>query len=298
MLACQAHAYSPAVDVTLLGTGSPLPNPERAGPATLVRAGGATLLVDCGRGVVMRLAAAGVVPVGLTAVLLTHLHSDHITDLNDVITTQWVMAPGPQPLRVYGPPGTRSVIEGLLAMLGPDQEYRLAHHEDLDHRPVVDVVEVEPGDTFELADVSVSVHRTDHRPVAPTVGYRVEHDGKVAAIAGDTVPCPELDVLCADADLYVQTVIRSDLVLAIPSQRLQDILDYHSTVEQAAQTATRANVKTLVLTHYVPPLQRGDEEQWRAIAAEHFAGAIVLGDDLTVASASSCRCENPVTRWG
>src|SRR4051794_41328719 len=80
-----------AVDVTLLGTGSPIPSPDRAGPSTLVRAGGATVLVDCGRGVVMRLMGAGVVPVGLSAVLLTHLHSDHITDLNDVITTQWAM---------------------------------------------------------------------------------------------------------------------------------------------------------------------------------------------------------------
>jgi ribonuclease Z len=121
--------------------------------------------------------------------------------------------------------------------------------------------------------------------VAPTVGYRIEHDGNVAAIAGDTVPCPELDEMCRDADLYVQTVIRADLVQAIPSQRLQDILDYHSTVEQAAQTATRAGVKTLVLTHYVPPLMPGAEDEWRALAAAHFAGSIVLGDDLTVAKA-------------
>ncbi|MBV9665176.1 MAG: MBL fold metallo-hydrolase, partial [Actinobacteria bacterium] len=69
------------ISVTLLGTGSPLPSPDRAGPSTLVRAGAATLLVDCGRGVVMRLAGAGVMPVALSAVLLTHLHSDHISDL-------------------------------------------------------------------------------------------------------------------------------------------------------------------------------------------------------------------------
>jgi ribonuclease Z len=273
------------VDVTLLGTGSPLPNPDRAGPATLVRAGEATVLIDCGRGVVMRLTSAGVLPSMLTAVLLTHLHSDHITDLNDIITTQWVMTPGPVPLRIYGPPGTQQVVDAVLSMLTLDQRYRIAHHDDLDQGPTIDVTEVKPGDTFELADAHVSVHRTDHRPVEPTVGFRIEHDGKVAAIAGDTVPCAELDELCRDADLYVQTVIRSDLVQAIPNQRLQDILDYHSSVEQAAQTATRANVKTLVLTHYVPPLQPGDEEQWRAIAAEHFTGPIVLGDDLTVASA-------------
>jgi ribonuclease Z len=83
----------------------------------------------------------------------------------------------------------------------------------------------------------------------------------------------------------VQTVIRDDLVAMVPNARLQDILDYHSTVAQAAQTAARAGVGTLVLTHYVPPLQPGQEEQWRAIAAEHFSGQIVLGDDLTRATA-------------
>jgi ribonuclease Z len=273
------------VDVTLLGTGSPLPSPDRAGPATLVRAGDATVLVDCGRGVVMRLAAAGVLPVGLTAVLLTHLHSDHITDLNDVVTTQWVMAPRPLPLRVVGPPGTRGVVQELLAMLAPDQRYRIDHHADLTEGPLVEVTEVGPGDVVALGRATATVHPTDHRPVTPTVGYRIEHDGAVAAIAGDTVPCEGLDALCAGADLYVQTVIREDLVRAIPSPRLQDILDYHSTVEQAAQTAARAGVRTLVLTHYVPPMTPGDEDAWRALAAAYFDGEIVLGDDLTSATA-------------
>src|ERR1700761_7121616 len=84
-----------AMDVILLGTGSPIPNPHRAGPATLVRAGGVNLLADCGRGVVMRLAAAGVSPATISAVLLTHMHSDHITDLNDIITTHWVTNQAP-----------------------------------------------------------------------------------------------------------------------------------------------------------------------------------------------------------
>jgi ribonuclease Z len=274
-----------SIEVTLLGTGSPLPNPDRAGPATLVRAGAATVLVDCGRGVVMRLTAAGVVPVGLTAVLLTHLHSDHITDLNDIITTHWVMSAEPTPLPVFGPPGTHAVIDALLAMLAPDQQYRLDHHADLTQPPMVEVTEVSPGDTFTLADASVAVGATDHRPVTPTVGFRIEHGGVSAALAGDTVPCATLDELCAGVDLYVQTVIREDLVRLVPNARLQDIVDYHSTVEQAAQTAARAGVKTLVLTHYVPPLMPGQEDEWRALAAAHFDGPIVLGDDLTTVTA-------------
>ncbi len=128
---------------------------------------------------------------------------------------------------------------------------------------------------------------TDHRPVHPSVGYRVEHEGHAIVIAGDTVPCEGLDRLCQGADALVHTVIRADLVRNIPLPRLQDILDYHSSVEQAAQTATRNDVGTLVLTHYVPPLVPGSEEEWRSIAAAHFDGRIELGDDLHTVSVGS-----------
>lgn len=274
-----------SVEIALLGTGSPLPSPDRAGPSTLVRTGDATVLVDCGRGVVMRLAAAGVVPIGLSAVLLTHLHSDHITDLNDVVTTQWVMSTAPTPLAVVGPPGTRAVVDAVLAMLELDLGYRRAHHADLRYPPSLTVREVDPGDRLDLGATSISVHRTDHRPVAPTVGYRVEHDGAVAALAGDSVPCPELDEMCAGADLYVQTVIRDDLIAEVPSERLNDICDYHSTVEQAAQTAARARVGTLVMTHYVPAPGPGQDGEWVELAARHFGGGIVMGPDLTSVTA-------------
>lgn len=269
------------MDVILLGTGSPIPSAQRAGPATLVKAGGVNLLVDCGRGVIMRLTGAGLAPPAITAVLLTHMHSDHITDLNDVITSHWVMNPSPVPLRVFGPEGAKALVEATLAMLAFDVRYRLDHHADLNAPPLVETTELAPGDVFQIGACSIAAHRTDHSPVFPTLGYRIEHAGAVAALAGDTVPCAELDAMCKGADVYVQTVIRDDLVRRVPSQRMQDILDYHSTVEQAGQTAQRAGVRTLMLTHYVPPLLPGQEAEWRAIAAAHFAGEIVLGDDLT-----------------
>ena len=271
--------------MTLLGTGSPLPSPDRAGPATLVRVGEANLLVDCGRGVVMRLAAAGLVPAGLSAVLLTHLHSDHITDLNDIVTSYWLMAPAGNALPVIGPPGTGRVIRGVLEMLAPDQDYRIRHHADLNEPPALEVREVEPGDEFAVGGATIKVCATDHRPVTPTVGYRVEGGGSSAALAGDTVPCPGLDELCQGVDIYVQSVIRADLVMAVPNRRLQDILDYHSTVQQAAETASRADVGTLVMTHCVPPVAPGAEEEWRALAAAHFGGRLVVGSDLTTVRA-------------
>jgi ribonuclease Z len=275
------------MDVILLGTGSPLPSPNRAGPATLVRAGAVNLLADAGRGVVMRLAGVGVGPAALSAVLLTHMHSDHICDLNDVITSHWVMNTAPTPLKVFGPKGAKALIEATLAMLAFDVKYRIDHHDDLNAGPVIETVELEPGDSFTVGDCAITAYQTDHSPVFPTLGYRIEQAGGVVAIAGDTVPCAGLDALCKGADIYVQTVIRDDLVKRVPLQRLRDILDYHSTVEQAAQTAERAGVRTLMLTHYVPNLMPGQEDQWRDIARPHFKGEIVLGDDLTSASVAA-----------
>ena len=274
--------------VTLLGTGSPLPSATCAGPSTLVQAAGQNIVVDAGRGVIMRLVGAMCPPPLVSAVLLTHLHSDHICDLNDIVTTRWVASPAATPLEVYGPVGTQRMVDGLLAMLALDEGYRLDHHDDLRAGigMKVNVTEVSPGDEFSVGDVKVSVHRTDHRPVAPTVGFRIEAEGRSAALAGDTVPCAELDEMCRGADVYVQTVLREDLVrqfapLVPTGARFLDILDYHSTVEQAGQTAARAGVRTLVLTHFVPALQPGQEDEWRSLAAQHFDGEIVVGPDLT-----------------
>ena len=274
------------IEITLLGTGSPIPDPNRAGPSTLVRAGGQQLLVDCGRGVLQRLAAAGGSANALSALLLTHLHSDHIADLGDLLITRWVttFTPDTPPLPIIGPPGTAEVVEATLRAFGHDIGYRIAHHDDLTAPPPVDVQEHTSGLVWDRDRVQITVAPTDHRPVTPTIGFRIEHsdDSGTASVvmAGDTVPCDSLDELAAGADALVHTVIRSDLIELLPQQRIRDICDYHSSVPQAAATARRAGVGTLVLTHYVPAIAPGQEEQWRALAAAEFDGPIELGDDL------------------
>jgi ribonuclease Z len=270
-----------AITVTTLGTGSPIPDPNRAGPSTLIEAGGTRLLVDAGRGVVMRLTAAGVLPTMLDAVLLTHLHSDHISDLNDVVTTHWVMSRSPSALHIYGPRGTKHMIDGLLAMLSADISYRIAHHDDLVDGPHVEVHELDAPCELQIGAAQISVRHTSHQPVEPSIGYRIVNDGKTVAIAGDTLPCAGLDQLCDRADVYVQTVIRSDFVLMVPNPRFHDIIGYHSTMQQAAETASRNQVRTLVATHFVPPPSPDTRDGWLALATEHFAGEIVLADDLT-----------------
>ncbi|AFM18133.1 metal-dependent hydrolase, beta-lactamase superfamily III [Mycolicibacterium chubuense NBB4] len=270
------------IEVTLLGTGSPIPDARRAGPSTLVRAGGQTFLVDCGRGVLQRAAAIGIGANNLTALLLTHLHSDHIADLGDVLITRWVsnFAPDLAPLPIIGPPGTAEVVENTLKALRFDIGYRIAHHADLTTPPPVEVEEVTEGVVWGRDGVSIRVGRTDHRPVEPTIGFRIEHDGASVVLAGDTVPCASLDELAKGAGALVHTAIRRDLIETMPLQRLRDICDYHSSVEQAAETAARAGVGILILTHYVPAPAPGQEEDWRALAASVFDRQIEIGEDL------------------
>ncbi len=270
------------IEITLLGTGSPIPDPDRAGPSTLVRAGGQVFLVDCGRGVLQRAAAVGVGAAGLSAVLLTHLHSDHIAELGDVLITSWVtnFAADPAPLQVIGPPGTAETVEAMLKAFGRDIGYRIAHHADLNAPPPIEVHEYTDGTVWDRDGVAIRVAPTDHRPVAPTIGFRVEFDGASAVLAGGTVPCPSLDELAAGAGALVHTVIRKDIITNFPQQRVKDICDYHSSVQEAAATAARAGGGTLVMTHYVPAIIAGQEDQWRALAATEFGGRIELGNDL------------------
>src|SRR5271165_4924303 len=270
------------IEVTLLGTGSPIPDPQRAGPSTRVRAGGQTFLVDCGRGVLQRAIAVGAGANSLTALLLTHLQSDHIADLGDLLITRWVTTSTPEqtPLPIIGPPGTAEVVENMLAAFGPDIGYRIAHHADLTEPPAADVREHTDGVVWDRGGVQIRVAPTDHRPVAPTIGFRIEYQGASVVLAGDTVPCESLDSLAAGAGALVHTVIRKDLVEPAPQQRIRDICDYDSSVEEAAATAARAGVGIFVLTHCVPAVEPGQEDEWRALAASAFDGRIELGPDL------------------
>ena len=250
-----------------------------------MRTSAGDLLFDCGRGVLMRAAAAGSGAAAFRAVFLTHLHSDHVTDLNDVFTMRWAMTFAPTPLPVYGPPGTAALLAATEAMLEPDIGYRLAHHADLTWRPSADVTQATDGPVLSEGTVEVTAAPTDHAPVRPTLGYRIDDGDRSVVIAGDTVPCEGLDRLCRGADVLVHTVVRPDLIEAIGLPRLVDVLDYHSSVTDAARTAARGGVSTLVLTHLVPPPAPGSEQEWIDQAAAEFDGSVVLAEDLTVIEA-------------
>jgi ribonuclease Z len=228
----------------------------------------------------MRAAAANSSASAFRALFLTHLHSDHITDLNDIFTMRWVMSLVPNPLVVFGPVGTAALLLATEAMLEPDIGYRLAHHDDLNWRPSSIVTEVDRGVVFEHDSVRVTAALSDHSPVAPTITFRIDEGESSAVIAGDTVPCQGLDELSNGADVLVHTVVRRDLIEQFGVPRLTDVLDYHSSVQDAAHTAARNGVRTLVLTHLVPSPMPGTEQEWIDQATVHFDGEVIMATDL------------------
>ena len=185
-------------ELTMIGTGSPLPSPDRCGGGQVITAGGHTILIDCGWGVARRIQQARIPTASIEAVFFTHLHSDHITDFADLLMTGWTGG-RKAPLPVYGPAGTRETVEGFQQALKADVRYRLAHHGTKlwSGGVACDVHEVEATDDAQviarIGDIEVSAFLVDHRPAVPAFGFKVARDGRTIVFTGDTIRCPSLE---------------------------------------------------------------------------------------------------------
>src|SRR5687768_12977805 len=193
-----AFTSSNSAVVITLGTGTPVPNPERSGPATPVVVGRRVLLFDAGAGVMRRLAAAGLPIDGVTAAFITHLHSDHTLGLPDLILTSWVMGRS-TPMRVLGPPGLRRMTDHFMAAWSEDTVVRVKGLER--GRPGgyrVDVREIAGGVVHDSAGVKVTAIRVPHGEWEYAFAYRVDAPGRSIVISGDTRPSDALTRAAAD----------------------------------------------------------------------------------------------------
>ena len=270
------------MNVTLLGTGCPPPNPARRGPATLVRSGEEALLVDAGSGVAVQLLRAGVRASQLQRVLLTHLHSDHVIDLGHLVLTRWIVGEN-TPLEVLGPAGTAAHVERLLALWAWDVEVRRSHMHEREP-PRVRVTELEEGLVFERDGVRVTAFLVEHEHVKPAFGFRFDAPGRRVVISGDTRPSENLIRHAQQADLLIHECTDMTFAAWTPGcgwptreAKVRDLQAYHTGPDEVGAIAAEARARHLVLTHLMPgsePVDLIDRARAR------FAGPITVGEDL------------------
>ncbi len=262
-----------ALHIVLCGTGSPLPDPTRASACIAVIAAGHVVLVDSGPGSALRLAEENIPMQSVDAVVLTHLHSDHIGDLGNMALQGW-LAGRKTPLDVYGPTGTDDVVAGYALVFKADAGFRIAHHgtaylvprgEEVDAH----VIALPPPEgsvvVYSRDGLVISAFLVDHRPIVPAFGYRIEFGGRVVVCSGDTRANANVQHFATHADVLIHEGESSRMVKILAAQldaagdhrrakMMRDTITYHTAPVDAARIAQAAQVKLLVFSHLVPPL--------------------------------------------
>jgi len=272
------------MQITLLGTGCPTASTERYGPAQLITHQDTRILVDCGSGVTQRLVGAGSAGRDVDALFLTHLHTDHIIDLYQLIISSWHQGRA-RPWDIYGPSGTRTYVKGLMALWAPERAQRIAHEK----RPSttgleVNVTELSGGDVTMIGALSINAFEVDHRPVRHAFGFKLEpvEGGPTIVLSGDTRPCDALRDAAKGADILVNEVFIHQNLPVIEGVRtaesVENVASYHTLSSDVGKLAADANVKVLVLTHFVPP--DADRQSLLDEVSGDFTGPVILGEDL------------------
>ena len=268
-----AGEHSHTMRVTLLGTGTPLPNSERFGSAILVEAAGKKLLFDCGRGAVIRLAQAGVNPKEIDGLFLTHLHSDHVVGIPDLWLSGWFLGRD-KPLPLWGPPGTRTMAKHLVQAFAFDIRTREAASDHLPAKGVeIDAKEVLQGKIYDDSLARISAFLVDHGTVKPASGYRVDSAGHSVVISGDTKFCQNLVNFASGADCIIHVAWSAGWKNPTPSSKRSI-----ASAEDAGRVFAMAKPKLGVVYHY-----KNEEGLWDAVRKE-YQGPLVIGKDLMTIS--------------
>ncbi len=272
--------------LVLLGTGGgPTPKVTRSAPAFAVVVDGVSYVVDCGNGVARQMAKAKLGFRTLRSVFVTHHHSDHNADYGNLFLLLW--AGGLDALvDAFGPPPLIRMTEQFLALNAYDIATRIADEGRPALAPLIRAHEIDrAGEVYRDERVRVRCALVKHPPVEPAFAFRFDLADRSIVFSGDTAPCDSLIELARDADVLVHEVLYEPALdeicgrLANATRLRQHLLNSHTTHEQVGIVARDANVKCLVLSHFVPADSVSDEA-WREGAARHFSGEIVLGHDL------------------
>lgn len=295
--------------VTVCGAGGPLPDAARSGPCLAVSAGGRLFVVDAGTNGVRNLVRMRY-PVGaIEAVLLTHFHSDHIDGLGELATLRWVQGSHRQRLPVHGPDGVEQVVEGFNLAYAQDADYRTAHHGEKVTPPAGAGMQALPFTApedgalttiHEEQGLTISAFGVDHHPVDPAVAYLFTYRGRSLLISGDTSQSSAIEKHARGIDLLVHEALSPELVMIMNDAAVAtdnpgmaritlDILDYHASPIEAAETARAAEVGHLLFYHIVPALPPlpGAEAAWLQGVGDIFSAHTLARDGTMVSLPAS-----------
>jgi ribonuclease Z len=286
--------------VGLCGSGSPLPDPTRAGPCIFVIAGKHVYVVDAGEGSPRKMALMGLSPGLIDAILLTHFHSDHIDGLGEMMLQRWGGASHKDPVPVIGPQGVESVVEGFNDAYALDKKYRVAHHGEATMPPagaggIACAFTLDDSDrsqvVLEQDGVVITAFAVNHAPVFPAAGYRFDYRGRSVVISGDTAPSSTLAKYARGVDVLFHEGLQTTMVAVLHDAAVRhgragaakitaDIPSYHTTPEDAARIAEQAGVRQLVFYHTIPALPISYlNAAFLGDAPRIFKGPIVVGKD-------------------
>ena len=276
--------------VTLLGTGTPIPDLDRFGPSTLVEAGNKKLLFDAGRGATIRLrqinVSKGSIMSKIDALFLTHYHSDHTLGIPDLWLTGWLGGGGrKEPFRLIGPVGAKSLMANLESAYALDIKIRL-EDEKLPPEGIATVVDEfeKDGVVYDSDGVKVIAFTVDHgAAIKPAVGYRIEYKGRAVVISGDTRYDQNVIKYGTGVDLLVHEVcvVRPEL---LSNPYIQRVVDHHTSPREAGQVFSLAKPKMAVYSHLVflasDKVPRATVDDIVAGTRETYSGPLQVGEDL------------------
>ena len=271
--------------VTLLGTGTPIPDPDRFGPSTLVEAGNQKLLFDAGRGVPIRVRQLGFRESKIDVVFLTHYHSDHTSGIPDIWLTGWLGNSRQKPFRLIGPVGAKSLMANLENAYALDIKIRLVD-EKLPPEGIATAVEEfeKDGVVYDNDGVKVIAFTVDHgADIKPAVGYRIEYKGHAVVISGDTRYDQNVIKYGTGVDLLIHEVciVRPEL---LSNPFIKRVVDHHTTPREAGQVFSLAKPKLAVYSHLVflasDKVPRATVNDIVAGTRETYDGPLQVGEDL------------------
>ena len=263
--------------MTLLGTGTPRPRIDRFGPATLVNAGGEYFLFDVGRGATIRLQQAGITPNQIEQVFFTHLHSDHVSGLDDLWLSGWIWQ-RENLLKVHGPVGTHKLVENLRAAYQADIAYRTANVDLKEAKAKIDSQEIDEGIVYQNKGVTIHAFLVEHRPVFPAFGYRLNFGDRSIVISGDTTYSENLIKQSKGVDVLIHEIAAASESLLKRNKRLNSILAYHTNPRQMIEVLAKTNPRITILNHIL--LFAVKEENVINTINDQYAGKVLMGADL------------------